>query len=1013
MICHAWWRKAFTFAVLTSAALFFSAGIVQGVLTRTVTNTNDAGPGSLRQTLAEALQGDIINFHPSLNGQAITLTSAQLTINVDVTITGPGANLLTVRRSSASGTPLFRIFQINSGHTVSISGLRISNGLLPDSHGQSDDRGAGILNDRSSLTLTGCTLDGNVGNEGGGLCNSSHASGQPASVTISGCAFSGNNARRFGGAGLYNNPSSGGTATLKISNTTISGNSFGDGGTALLNRPLSGGTASATITNSTLIGSSSGSVVSSSGAVSFGNTILLNTTTGLSAGTINVSGSGAVMSHGYNVVSDAGGGYFTSVGDQPNTNPMLGPLQNNGGPTFTHAPLHGSAAIDKGKNLATDPTGNAVNSDQRGRPRPVRYNSSIVEPSGGDGSDIGAVELSPIQFSAAGYNVSENAGSVSLTVTRTGNTSQPATVHYATSDGSATAASDYNSTAGDLAFSSGEISKTVVVQLLDDSFYEGNETFFVTLSSPSGGDLGLAIAEVTIGENDSAPTVQFSGANYTVNEGAGSAVVTVTKNGMTAVSATVNYVASNGTAVSGTDWGATSGTLSFAAAETTKEIAIPIGDDSLYESNETFNVALSAPAGATLGSPAGATVTILDNDAAPAIQFTSASFSVNESGANAVITVTKTGGTELNATVHYETNNGTANAGSDYTAASGDITFSPSETSKDILVPILDETLFEGNESFTVSLASPSGAILGSTSTTTVTIVDNDAPPTPTPTATPTATVTPTPTATPTPFFPPQPLNISTRLRVQNGDNVLIGGLIVSGNDPKEVMIRAIGPSLGNGGVTNPLPDPSLDLYDSENDLVGSNNNWQDLQRQQIEDTGLAPKHTLESALLITLDPNTAYTAVVRSKDGTPGIGLVEVYDLALGANAKLANISTRGRVETGDNVMIAGFIVGGAPSDQTGLVVRALGPSLSDFGVPSPLQDPTLVLYDADGNAVGSNDNWQEGQQPEVTNSGLAPKDERESALYVALGPGSYTAIVTGKNGETGVGLVEVYNTQ
>jgi hypothetical protein len=246
---------------------------------------------------------------------------------------------------------------------------------------------------------------------------------------------------------------------------------------------------------------------------------------------------------------------------------------------------------------------------------------------------------------------------------------------------------------------------------------------------------------------------------------------------------------------------------------------------------------------------------------------------------------------------------------------------------------------------------------------------------------------------------------------VKNGDNALIGGFIVSGNDPKKIIIRAIGPSLGDAGVSNALPDPSLDLYDAGNDLIASNNNWQDLQRQQIEETGLAPHNILESALVITVNPNTGYTAVVRSKDGTPGIGLVEIYDLALGADSRVANISTRGFVETGDNAMIAGFIVGGAASDQTGVVVRALGPSLTEFGVPGALQDPTLGVYDGNGNAIGSNDNWQQAQQPEVTNSGLAPNDERESALYLALAPGNYTAIVTGKNQETGVGLVEVYN--
>ena len=286
--------------------------------------------------------------------------------------------------------------------------------------------------------------------------------------------------------------------------------------------------------------------------------------------------------------------------------------------------------------------------------------------------------------------------------------------------------------------------------------------------------------------------------------------------------------------------------------------------------------------------------------------------------------------------------------------------------------------------------------------------------PTPTPTPTPEPTTTPGATPTPTPeptaapsatpgAAPAQPLNISTRLRVQGGDRALIGGFILTGSDAKTVMIRAIGPSLGANGMPGALSDTTLDLYDASGQLLASNDDWKDAHQAQIQATGIAPSNALESAILTTLPGNSSYTAVVRGKNGATGVGLVEVYDLALGSNSKLANISTRGFVDTGDNVMIGGFIVGGSAADQTRIVVRAIGPSLSRFGITNALQDPTLSLYDSNGNVMATNDNWRDGHQPEVEAAGLAPTDDRESALFQSLSPGAYTAIVAGKGGTTG----------
>jgi WD40 repeat protein len=290
--------------------------------------------------------------------------------------------------------------------------------------------------------------------------------------------------------------------------------------------------------------------------------------------------------------------------------------------------------------------------------------------------------------------------------------------------------------------------------------------------------------------------------------------------------------------------------------------------------------------------------------------------------------------------------------------------------------------------------------------------------PTPEPTSTPEATPTPSPEPTATPEGtpsprPPQPLNISTRSMVHQGDSALIGGFILSGSDSKMVAIRAIGPSLGASGVPGTLSDTTLDLYDSSGHLLASNDNWEQSQKAEIENAGMAPGSPLESALLMALNGNASYTAVVRGKDGATGVALVEVYDLGMSSNSKLANISTRGTVDQGDSVMIGGFIVGGTPAERTRIVVRAIGPSLSQLGVSGALQDPTLSLYDSNGSVLAANDNWRDGQQSEVINAGLAPSDDREAALFQSLPPGSYTAIVAGSGNTVGVGLIEAYNIQ
>ena len=269
-------------------------------------------------------------------------------------------------------------------------------------------------------------------------------------------------------------------------------------------------------------------------------------------------------------------------------------------------------------------------------------------------------------------------------------------------------------------------------------------------------------------------------------------------------------------------------------------------------------------------------------------------------------------------------------------------------------------------------------------------------------TAAPTATATASPSSSPTPS-PPHLLNIATRLRVQTGDNVLIGGFIITGTDPKQLVIRGIGPSLAQF-FSDPLSDPTLELYQGDT-LLATNNDWKESQAE-IETTGLQPSNDLESAIVRTLVPGN-YTAIVRGNGNSTGIGVVEAYDLSPSANSKLANIATRGFVDTGDNVMIGGFITGG----DAQVVIRAIGPSLGNFGISGALQDPTLDLVNANGDVIRSNNNWRESQPNEIAATGLQPGDDRESALIESLPAGNYTAVVRGVGNSTGIGLVEIYD--
>ena len=268
--------------------------------------------------------------------------------------------------------------------------------------------------------------------------------------------------------------------------------------------------------------------------------------------------------------------------------------------------------------------------------------------------------------------------------------------------------------------------------------------------------------------------------------------------------------------------------------------------------------------------------------------------------------------------------------------------------------------------------------------------------------------------------------NISTRAFVQTGDNVMIGGFIVQGTEPKKVIIRAIGPDLTQYGVPNALVNPTLELHNSTGALIASNDNWRDTiiggiitsdQAVDIRRSGYPPGDTRDSAI-IAEQPAGSYTAIARGVNNMTGVALMEVYDLSPENNSILGNISTRSFVQRGDDVMIGGFIVAG--NEPKTVIVRAIGPELTRYGVPNALVDPTLDLHDATGTLIASNDNWQHTiiggiitspQVQDIRNSGHAPANRSESAIIATLPAGNYTAIVRGVSNTTGVALVEVYD--
>jgi hypothetical protein len=249
-------------------------------------------------------------------------------------------------------------------------------------------------------------------------------------------------------------------------------------------------------------------------------------------------------------------------------------------------------------------------------------------------------------------------------------------------------------------------------------------------------------------------------------------------------------------------------------------------------------------------------------------------------------------------------------------------------------------------------------------------------------------------------------LNNSTRLYTGSGNDVLIGGFIIGGQTKKRVVVRGLGPSLKINGtpIAGTLSDPVIELHRSDGALAAANNDWKDTQAIEIQQTGLQPTDDREAAIVALLDPG-AYSVVLSGRNNATGIALVEAYDIDQASPARLLNLAARGRVQTQNNVMIGGVILSG--TDYARVIFRGLGPSIP---VPDRLLDPVLELHDSNGATIGSNDDWRQTQRAEIEASGLAPANDAEAAIIGNLPSGLYTVILRGKNGTSGIGLVEAY---
>jgi hypothetical protein len=992
-----------------------------------VTNTNNSAAGSLRQAILDANAGDVIVFgiptsdsgYDSVtHAYTVTLTTAELLVGSSLTIDG-GGQKITVKRSNAS--PKFRIFHLLGGN-VTISGLAIALGSA-GTPGPDSPSGGGILNAGSNLVVNNCTFADNDGYQsGGGIYNAS------GTLLVNGCTFRKNSA--FNGGGLVS------SAPATVNNSTFAANSSVDGGRGggiYNDGPL-------TVTNCTIVDNSTtaagGGIASdAAGTIHVRNTIIAGNSAPQTYDVV-----GAFISDGYNLIGILGN-FATGFGssgshDQVGTtasplNPGLGPLQDNSGPTLTFAPSSPSSpVIDRG-NRGTDSNGQPIDTDQRGSPRPIDLPGS-ANGGGSDGSDIGAVETGPAQPGPT-FTVTNTADRADGACTVDNCTLRDAlNLSNATQNAHVINFADgvtgiINGSGGGLTINNPLTINGPGARLLSISGRNSDQVFLVATNA--------VISGLTIRSGNSGSAFFDGGGIY--NGGGGSltlrdCVVTLCKSndllggggifnegGATLVLTRCTLV-QNFTNRAG---GAVYNLGTFTATNCT------------FVDNEALNGgAIISKANNGMSSTTLRNCTITHNFADDVNQGGGGVYAEGSNTqfhlGNTIIAPNFSGGSnpDIRGNVTSDGFNFVGKIGSAdglTNGMNGDQVGSNPGIDPNLSALLRDN----GGQTDTVGLFSPSSAInAGNDALAPATdqrgylrsgVSDigafefGGALPTPTPSPTPTATPTATPGATP----PGLVSNVSTRLPVGTGDNVLIEGFIVQGpgGSTKKIIVRAIGPSLVPFGISDALANPTLEIRDGSNALIASNNDWGTTQvggiiagdqAAQISASGLAPGNDAESAIIADLAPG-SYTAVVRGVGDSFGTGVVDAYDLSAASPARLANIATRGLIQPGDKLMIAGFIVQNGPVRA---VILAVGPSLSAFGISNALPDTTLQLRDQNGVIVREDDDWQSDQKAELEATGLQPSDLREAAMVVNIPPGQYTAQVRGKPEQTGIGVVQVF---
>jgi CSLREA domain-containing protein len=932
------------------AVLATCLGVSADAATLVVTNTNNNLAGSLRQAIQDAAPGDTILFqipvtdsgYDSLTGvHTVGLIGAEIVLNKNLTIDGAGGRIVVGR---AAGAAAFRIFNVASGN-VTIANLTIRGG---DSHTSTPAGGSGVYNS-ANLVLRSCTFVSNgVGSESGGAIYNA------GTLDMTNCTLNDNNAVR--GAGVYNE------GAITVRNSSIAGNRGGDT-TNSAGFYQAAGTARV---RSTIIAENSGR-----------------------PGGEGPDVFGMFISEGYNFIGNGEGsaGFGLSESrDQVGTtaapaHPGLSPLADNGGPTPTLQLRPGSPAIDQG-------ISGGVGTDQRGLTRPFD-NPAIANAGGGDGSDIGAYETGVPQTGPT------------FTVTTVADRRDSATATPCTTDDctlrEALEMANANADANTINFA---FSVRGIIPSPTDGFEITNP---VTINGPGARNLALNGGGVRRVFLVSAPSVVISG--LAIEQGfapapvrSGGAII----NGgqLTLNECTIqNSVALNGAGIFNDGFG----TLTLFGCTLRGNNNPDEGEGGAINNhgrvsviNCTFSGNQSFRGGAINHSGISLTMvgsTFTNNTArlfGGALEVASGAVAAN------TIFAGNTGPSspEIRGAVTSEGHNfvGKSDGSTGFThGVNGDIVGTIASPRDPLLGPLQNN----GGPTDTHALLGGSPAINAADDSralrvdqrgfSRVGVADIGA-----------FEVGGLPTGL---------ANIATRGSVGTDDNVLIGGFIITGTQPKRVLVRATGPSLG---IPGQLANPQLELFNGAGERIAVNDDWQDApNRQAIIDTTIPPTNDRESAVLVDLNPG-PYTAIVSGVSRGTGIGLVEVYDLNRAADSRLANIATRGLVRTGDDVLIGGFIVVGGRDQRT--LIRALGSSLP---VAGKLSDPALEIYNGSGTLLVANDNWRSTQEAEIIASGIPPTNDSEAAIIGGVPAGSYTAIVRGAGAATGIALVEVYALQ